>query len=736
VYRIVKPSDPTQPASPADEPRATEPDAERAHTADSRQPFRSGDDATELPTTDIDSDPDPEAEEVLRAVAFSPPRRPRSAVVPGTQWGESGRYAIERRLGRGGMGTVYAATDTVLKRIVALKILDAADADQMSAHHARLLREAQLAARVEHERIARVYDVGAFDGFAFVAMEYVPGGTLRQWMTGRAVPLAQTLDIAIQIAEGLAELHGRGVVHRDLKPENVMLTAQGGIKLLDFGLARVGVVPGDEPGGSPRVGAAGAPGSGEGGSIAAAGGTPGYMAPEQYSGQPIDARVDVFALGVIIYELATGQRLFQGATARVLMTATLVGAPPPGDAAWTAVPEPLRAPTARMLALDPRARFSDGARVLAALRELVPEGATPRSLAALRAPNAPDIDATDREVLRQPPGVARRWWTPRIAVATAAAALVAIQAGRWWRHTGEPPAPPGMVRIQGGALEVGRRVDEIERECRDIGSGCDLEQMKREIPRVRVAVAPFFLDRDEVTNDEFAQLLNDYRGTLVVTDDEEYHRPRFVRRNTGAGETDVLYDLNDENGGSIDYVDHREYRVRAGKGRLPAAQMSWYGANLYCESHGKRLPTENEWEAAARGTGDRRFPWGSAPPRCGDVVVPNDGEVPMTGDCPRGNQVSPRIVGSASQDASPDGIRDLAGNVSEWTASTYVEGNRAPGPGLPHDAPRVLRGGSWAESLRARTSGRGKLPPSVMGANIGFRCASSANAPGADDGRP
>src|SRR6185436_26954 len=128
-------------------------------------------------------------------------------------------YLIKQRLGRGGMGTVYAATDTVLHRVVALKVLDAGDQD--AAHHARLLREAQLAARVEHERIARVYDVGTHDGFAFVAMEYVAGGTLRQVMMRRDLSVAQIIDIATQIAEGLAELHENGVIHRDLKPENV-----------------------------------------------------------------------------------------------------------------------------------------------------------------------------------------------------------------------------------------------------------------------------------------------------------------------------------------------------------------------------------------------------------------------------------------------------------------------------------------------------------------------------------
>jgi len=380
---------------------------------------------------------------VLRAVAHAPPRRPRSAVAPGTRWSQSGRYIIDRQLGRGGMGTVYAATDTVLGRVVALKILDVAGSDQDSAHYARLLREAQLAARVEHERVARVYDVGAHEGFAFVVMEYVPGGTLRQWMTGRHVPLSQVVDIATQIAEGLAELHARGVIHRDLKPENVMLTAQGGIKLLDFGLARYTVVPAEASGAPARTA------NFDGASAAAVSGTPGYMAPEQCTGQPIDARVDIFALGVILYELVTGERLFHGETTGSILTATLEAAPVFRDDAWACVPGCLRDHTARMLARDPEARFADGSHVLAALRDLAV--ARPRRLpvpvAAARALGNALLQRA-RSLLpaeRTRPGSAAK-----LLVGAAAVAIVVLLGVVKRCHA--PPAlpPPGMIRIDVG----------------------------------------------------------------------------------------------------------------------------------------------------------------------------------------------------------------------------------------------------------------------------------------------
>ena len=676
--------------------------------------------AAEVDLENADRDVDHEDEALLRAIAAAPPRRPRTAAAPGTRWSESGRYVIDRRLGRGGMGTVYAATDTVLGRVVALKVLDATSANQDPADFTRLLREAQLAARVEHERIARVYDVGSHQGFAFVAMEHVSGGTLRQWMAGRTVPLLQVIDIATQIAEGLAELHANGVVHRDLKPENVMLTAQRGIKLLDFGLARHTLVQVDEPG------LPGRPTMLEGGSIATVSGTPGYMAPEQCTGEPIDARVDVFALGVILYELVAGERLFRGATPAALITATLEQTPALSQGAWAAVPARLREHTARMLARDPAGRFADGASLLAALRELTLE---------ISAQRAPGSETTPPPPPPPPPALQpaergrRRPGTRHVAYMAALAVAAAIITYRPAAHPLAAAAPPGMVRVDVGTIDVGRDPGELDRECGEIGAGCDRAQMQREVPRTRVTIPAFFLDRDEVTNEELAVVLNMYRGTLVVEDDEDHHYPRFVRRNRGTGgDGDVLLDLNDKHAG-IEYVDHREYRSRAGRDRLPAAQVTWYGAKLYCESRGKRLPTEDEWEAAARGREDRRFPWGNDPPRCHDVVIPNDGKVRMAGACPVGDAVPERPVGASAQDVTPDGIRGLGGGVAEWTSALYVEGDRGKHlERAPRDAARVIRGGSWAASLMVRASGRSRRPPSTMGANLGFRCASDVDA--------
>jgi formylglycine-generating enzyme required for sulfatase activity/predicted Ser/Thr protein kinase len=672
----------------------------------SMRPFQSDDPSTVPP------DGDSEVDSMLREVAHAPPRLPRTVATPGTRWSESGRYVIESLLGRGGMGAVYAATDTLLGRVVALKVLDAAEAGQSAAHHARLLREAKLAARVEHERIARVYDAGHHDGRAFVAMEYVQGDTLRQWMERRETTLVEILAVATQIAEGLAALHAKGVVHRDLKPENVMLNAQGDVKLLDFGLARQALIADEDPGTREH-------GPMADGVSAAASGTPGYMAPEQCAGLPLDARADIFALGVIIHELVTGQRPFAGPTARSVLRATLDGRPALDDHRWSRFPARLRDHAARMLARDPEERFPDAARVLAALGEIA---ATMPPVPA-RSPAA--VVRALRAATVHPPAVRspRRLSAMQLLESGWAAAAVVLLALSQMPRSPAALPPDGMVRIAVGTIEVGRDRDEIERECREIGSGCDRKQLLREVPRTEVTVDPFFLDRKEVTNEEFAAFLDSYKGLFAVFDDEDHHYPRFVHRNAGTGGGgEVIVDLNAKHG-RIAIIDH-SYRVRPGHERLPAAQVSWYGAKLYCESLGKRLPTDNEWEAAARGRQDRRYPWGDAPVRCGEVVIPNDRLIQMPAACEE--TFAARAVGSATQDVTPEGVRDLGGNVAEWTSSLFVEGDRAANPASgPRDSPRVIRGGSWGESVMARSSGRNRRPPSIMGANLGFRCAQS-----------
>ncbi len=371
----------------------------------------------------------------------------RAPVPPGTRWGADQRYVIESQLGGGGMGVVYVARDELLHRRVALKVLDTRYAVGANgpARRSRVLREARMAASVEHERIARVYDVGEHEGAPFVAMELVRGSTLRAWMRAHTASPEDVIAVGIQIGEGLAALHARGVIHRDLKPENVMLSEAGGIKLLDFGLARA--TPRLEPEEAPPASARDRAEA----TVASLSGTPGYMAPEQWRGEALDARVDVFALAVVLYELASGGRPFSGRAGHELLEAMRADAQFDTEE-WQRMPPALRGIVARGLSIDRARRFDDGAAVLAALRELAVTGsgaaliplvpaATSRELGEADTVFAPDA-TTQRTRVRRIGAVA-------IAIAIGGAALLAVALpGRRLREETNAPRAPDPSRAE------------------------------------------------------------------------------------------------------------------------------------------------------------------------------------------------------------------------------------------------------------------------------------------------
>ena len=208
-----------------------------------------------------------------------------------------GHFRIESQIGQGGMGAVYRAWDEKLQRTVAIKVLaDGRLSNQASRQ--RFLREARAASALNHPGIVTIHEVASDDGFDFIAMELVEGESLDLRIPKKGLPLKQALDYAVQIATALAKAHAAGIIHRDLKPSNVMVTPEGRVKLLDFGLAR-------------RVHT----GDGSGSTMTRAGeimGTPAYMSPEQAEGRPLDARSDIFSFGAVLYEMLAGGRAFPG----------------------------------------------------------------------------------------------------------------------------------------------------------------------------------------------------------------------------------------------------------------------------------------------------------------------------------------------------------------------------------------------------------------------------------------
>jgi serine/threonine protein kinase len=341
-----------------------------------------------------------------------------------------GPYEILAPLGAGGMGEVYRARDTRLGREVAIKVLP----ERLTSAEARqrFEREARTISALSHPHICALYDVGNQDGVEYLVMEYLEGQTLSDRLSRGPLPLEQTLRYGIQIADALDRAHRQGIVHRDLKPGNVMLT-NSGVKLLDFGLAKV--MASERPldaAGRGQTAASHQPTAGsnltafptmdtpltETGTIL---GTFHYMAPEQLEGREADARTDIFALGAVLYEMATGRKAFEGASQASLIGAILRDQPKPVSAAAPLAPASLDRVVGTCLAKDPEDRWQSARDVKTELAWIA-EGRSSETSANAR-PN--------RSRIRE-----RIAWISAAAAVVAALLLIAIPYSR--------PSPTAM----------------------------------------------------------------------------------------------------------------------------------------------------------------------------------------------------------------------------------------------------------------------------------------------------
>jgi predicted ATPase len=299
-------------------------------------------------------------------------------LAPGT---ELGPYEINAALGAGGMGEVYRARDTRLERSVAIKILPAefsADSDRLH----RFEREARSASALNHPNIITIYELGQHGSTHYIAMELIEGKTLREILSGGLLPIQRAIEIAAQVAEGLAKAHEAGIAHRDLKPENLMISHDGFVKILDFGLAKLAPSNGD-PLDTLTLSAS----ETRAGEVL---GTPGYMSPEQANGSRVDIRSDQFSFGAVLYEMVTGKRAFRRSTAAATLTAILREQAEPIGALNPDAPAPLCWAIERCLAKEPEKRYvstRDLARELATIRDHISE--RPARQAETRPTNIP-----------------------------------------------------------------------------------------------------------------------------------------------------------------------------------------------------------------------------------------------------------------------------------------------------------------------------------------------------------
>ncbi len=270
-------------------------------------------------------------------------------------------YQLRSRLGAGGMGEIFLAEDLRLGRMVALKLLSP-DYASDSERRRRLVKEAQAASTLSHPNVAHIYEIAEADGVRFIAMEYVPGRTLGALLRERRLQPAETVAIAVQVADALEEAHAKGIVHRDIKPSNIMVTPRGLVKVLDFGVAKMMVRSA-----KPAVDGFSADAGTQPGSLV---GTVEYMSPKQALGLGVDPRSDIFSFGSMLYEMTAGRRPFAGRTTGEVLDRIIHAEPEPLVRLNPGAPAGLGRVVEKCLSKDPARRYPAGKELLADLRGL------------------------------------------------------------------------------------------------------------------------------------------------------------------------------------------------------------------------------------------------------------------------------------------------------------------------------------------------------------------------------
>jgi len=534
-----------------------------------------------------------------------------------------GKYELEEYLG-GGMAEVYRARDTVIGRTVAVKILTEKGREDGEVK-ARFLAEARTAGNIAHDNILGIFDFGEDDNHRpFMVMEFLKGEDLRSAIkNGRTGDLRRKLEIALHIARALEYIHSQRIVHRDLKPENVHISAAGQVKLMDFGISKR-----------------------EGLELTRTGfmvGTPYYMAPEQVNGSVITPQADVYAFGVLLYELLTGKHPIHGETMERVFYAILHESPNLDELRNLRVSEPVCQLVAKCGAKTASERPAGFGPICAELERAITN--QERVIAEQDAPTVV-MPARQPEAVRAA-ATGRRWLWPAVAMAA-----IALVGGLFWILRPRPhpktapataaapvtavaPAPAGMVLVPQGNFLLGER-------------------------KTPVFLPDFYIDRTEVTNAAYAQFAS------------ASHRP-----------------LPDD--------------FPSDKPDYPVVFVTIGDAREFAKWAGKRLPNEQEWEKAARGTDGRPFPWGNL----ADAARANVGTKQM--------QPAAGFPGGVS----PFGALQMLGNVWE-----FVEDSSAP-PGTVR-----MRGGSFQETWEQLGANviwdYTTVPADFKKGNIGFRCVRDA----------
>ncbi len=620
------------------------------------------------------------------------------------------RYHILEQLGRGGMATVYKAFDTRLERDVAVKLIrkEAFGAEVLDRILKRFEREAKALARLSHTNIIQVHDYGIFAGAPYLVMEYLPGGTLKDHLGGPILP-SEASRLLLPIAQALAHSHSLGIIHRDIKPSNILIDINGAPKLTDFGIAHI-LEPGDSP------------------SLTATGtgvGTPEYMAPEQGLGKDVDARTDVYALGVVLYELLTGDKPYKADTPMAVVIKHI----------HDPVPRPTRIVKTLTLSAE---------RVILKALAKVPENRYENmdAFAAVLAKISSDEDdvssAGEADITRdefdlppdqneEPNGQNGNVFGDRVGkylfwVIGFTILLFALILGGIWLGRGIPDIwPPGnptsttelpTAIFAETPLPTDTQVP-TSTETPDLGIGSMQLSEVDGVVQMYVPAGEFMMGNDDGDNDELPMHMV-YLDAYWI-DQTEITNAMYAECVVSGvcKQPDNRTPFSDDT-----YANH------------PVVYVNWSDAQTYCEWAGRRLPTEAEWEKAARGVmSGRKYPWGDDLPVCQRGKENGAQYSVCEGETVQVKSFAPNDFG----------LYDMIGNVSEWVADWYDAEFYVNSPvnnpeGAFAGKYKVLRGGAWDTSARQMgISHRFKDIPDYAWGYYGFRCAQSAKITHSED---
>jgi len=644
-----------------------------------------------------------------------------------------GRYYILEQLGEGGMATVYKAFDTRLEREVAVKVIrkGAFPAEQFERVLKRFERESRALARLSHPNIVKVLDYGEHEGTPYLVLEYIRGGTLREQIKRRPLPWQQAIRYLLPVARALHYAHRQGVVHRDVKPSNILIDEEGLSLLSDFGIAKL--LEGND--------AATLTGTGLGL------GTPEYMAPEQWTGSA-SPRSDIYSLGVVLYEAVCGRRPYQADTPAALLLKQATEAPPRPGRFVAGLPLEIEKVLMRSLAHAPAQRYPDTDAMARALEKLLEDKPVTHARSSPPQPKRPvkislpniRMPALPKPALRMPvlrmPNIFRHWRTGMIPLL-----IVLGLTGVWYGLTMITKIKPSTITYENSALPA------------LIGS-------TEETPNTAINFTPTLapIKTNTPVPTQSVRMTRTLSPTLTPSSTPVYVRMTWEKDNmqmvyVPAGEFTM-----GRSGGQPEAEPHLVYLdaywidqtevsnamytlcVRAGECKTPRKNnsatresyydnpqyanypviwLNWRDAYNYCAWAGKRLPSEAEWEKAARGTDGRAYPWGSSfsclhANLCGGDTAPVD---------------------AYSSGVSPYGALNLVGNVHEWVWDTwkadYYKNSPYQNPvNLYSHGTQVMRGSSYSFGnplgIQVDAAYRDMAPPDFNDAAWGFRCAISA----------